>query len=391
MKKPERLKYIPPYLFARLDALKEDAISRGVDIIDLGVGDPDLPTPQFIIEALKNAADNPLNHRYPPYEGTREFKEAVADYYHKRYNVKLDPSREIIALIGSKEGLGHIFWGLTDPGEICLIPDPAYPVYAVNARLAGAEVHFLPLLEENGFLPDLKAIPRNIAEKARLLVINYPNNPTAGIANEAFFEELVRFAQRNEIILCHDNAYGDIYFDGVRTPSILQFTGSHDCAVEFGSLSKPYNMTGWRVGYAVGNHNILQALSTIKKNIDSGVPRAILEAGVIALRHGEAHIARMRELYSQRRNIVVEGLKKLGWDIKPPAGSFYIWARVTEGMTSESFTAKLLEKTGVLVSPGNGYGKFGEGYFRISLTSDEELLKEAMQRMKDNNIGLKEL
>lgn len=382
MEKATRIKKIPPYLFAEIDKKREAAIKRGVDVISLGIGDPDLPTPGYIIESLYRSVQNPANHQYPSYIGSLNFRKAVADWYRRRYNIELDPETEVMALIGSKEGIAHMFWAYIDPEDYALIPDPAYPVYKTGTIFAGGVPYIMPLRAENNFLPDLSAIGIEIAKKAKLMFLNYPNNPTAAVASLEFFQRVVDFAREHNILVCHDSAYIDITFDGYKAPSILQAQGAKDVCVEFGSLSKPFNMTGWRIGYAVGNKEALANLAVIKTNIDSGQFNSIQDAAIDALEGPEDQINRMIEVYKKRRDLVVDTLKNIGIDIEKPKGTFYIWAPVPRGYTSAQFAEMLLEQTGVIVSPGNAYGNYGEGYFRISLTISEARLIEALERMK---------
>lgn len=386
IKQAQRIAAIPPYLFAEIDKLKAQAKARGVDVIDLGIGDPDQPTPEHVIQALNEAAGDPANHRYPPYEGLQEFKQAVATWYNDRYGVKLDPETEVMALIGSKEGIAHICWAFVDPGDVTLVPDPAYPVYRTGTLLAGGVPCTLPLKPENNFLPDYSTVDSKTAKQAKLLFINYPNNPTAAVATPEFFAETVDFARRNNIIVCHDFAYCETTFDGYRAPSFLATPGAKEVGIEFNSLSKPYNMTGWRLGFVVGNKDVLAALSVIKTNVDSGVFNAVQYAGIKALTGPQDFIAHMNKMYAGRRDVIVNGLNSLGWNLRPTKGTFYVWAPVPEGYTSKSFAALLLEKAGVNVAPGNGYGEHGEGFFRIALTCSEQRLEEAVDRMKQQGI-----
>jgi LL-diaminopimelate aminotransferase len=386
IKPAQRIAAIPPYLFAEIDKLKARARARGVDVIDLGIGDPDQPTPCNVIEALKEAATDSATHRYPPYEGMVQFKQAVADWYRKRHQVELDPETEVMALIGSKEGIAHICWAFVDPGDVTLVPDPAYPVYNTGTLLAGGVPFTLPLKPETGFLPDYKSVDPETARRAKLLFINYPNNPTAAVATPEFFTRTVDFARRHNIVVCHDFAYCETTFDGYKAPSFLASPGAKDIGIEFNSLSKPYNMTGWRLGFAVGNKDVLAALSVIKTNIDSGVFNAVQYAGIEALSGPQDFITRMNHIYSGRRDVVIKGLNSLGWELEPTMGTFYVWAPVPEGYTSPSFATFLLETAGVNVAPGNGYGKHGQGYFRIALTCNEERLSEAVERMRKHGI-----
>ncbi len=386
MKTAKRMDLIPPYLFAELDKKKAEAISRGVDVINLGIGDPDLPTPEHIIRAMHKSVDNPETHNYPPYEGTKNFREAVAKYYASRFNVELNPDNEVLSLIGSKEGLAHIHLAYVDPGDYNLVPDPAYPVYKVTTNFAGGIPYIMPLLEENNFLPDLDKIPGDIADKSKLMFLNYPNNPTGGVATLEFFEKAVHFAKKHDILVCHDLAYSEMAYDGYKAPSFLEVPGSKDVCIEFNSLSKTYNMTGWRIGMAVGNAQAVGALGRLKNNIDSGVFKAVQYAGIEALLGPQEHVAKMNEIYKSRRDIITEGLNKLGWNLNPVKATFYIWAPVPKGYNSTEFSALLLEKAGIIVPPGVGYGDYGDGYFRIALTAPEERIRLAIKRLEDNNI-----
>jgi len=378
----ERLTKLPPYLFKELDRKRDEAISKGVDVIDLGVGDPDLPTPEPVVEEMKKAVQDPNNHRYPSYSGMIEFRKAVAKWYKDRFGVSLDPEHEVLSLIGSKEGIAHFPLAFVNPGDIVLVPSPAYPVYNIATIFAGGTSFFMPLLEKNLFLPDLSSIPRQIAEKAKIMFINYPNNPTSAIADRTFFKEVVRFAKRYEIIVCHDAAYTEISFDGYIPPSFLEVDGAKDVAIEFHSLSKTYNMTGWRIGFAVGNSELVSALGAIKSNVDSGVFQAIQVAAIRALQLDESWLKKTVEIYRKRRDLLVDALNNIGLKVKPPKATFYLWIKVPEGYDSEGFASKLLEEAGVVVTPGNGFGDPGEGYIRISLTQRDERLKEAVTRIK---------
>jgi LL-diaminopimelate aminotransferase len=389
MKKANRIMNVPPYLFAEVEKKRAEMASRGVKVIDLSIGDPDMPTPKRILRKFHRAVNDPKTHNYPPYEGTKEFREAVAKWYKKRFNVDLDPNREVLSLIGSKEGIAHVFLAFIDPGDIALIPDPGYPVYNVATILAGGTPYPVPLSRSNGFIPNLKAIDREIVKKAKLLFVNYPSNPTSAVAGKEFYAEAVDFCRKNNILLCSDLAYSEVAFDGYRPMSILEIPGAKDVAIEFHSLSKTYNMTGWRIGMAVGSSYAISALSIIKTNIDSGVFKAIQIAGIEALGGPQKEIDKMNKIYAQRRNILVDGLNTLGWKLDRPKASFYVWAPVPNGYTSASFVKHLLEKAGVLVVPGSGYGKNGEGYFRISITTDKANIREAISRMRKEGISFK--
>ncbi|NMB41244.1 MAG: LL-diaminopimelate aminotransferase [Firmicutes bacterium] len=380
----KRIRLLPRYLFAEIDKKVRIAQEKGVDVIKLGIGDPDSPTPDYIVKRMQKEVARSENHTYPPDEGLAEFKEAVAGYYRQRHGVKLDPQKEIVPLIGSKEGIAHISFCFTDPGDINLVPDPGYPVYGIGTLFAGGQVQLMPLLKEKNFLPDLGDIPEEKARRAKLLFLNYPNNPTGAIASRDFFAEVVSFAKKHDLLVCHDAAYNEIAFDDYRPVSFLEIPGGKDIAIEFGSLSKTFNMTGWRIGYAVGNSSAVEALYRFKTNIDSGLFKAIQYTGVEAFTNPqrEPFLQELRTLYRRRRDIVVKALREIGWTIEAPKAAFYVWAPVPEGYTSQDFVAFLLEKTGVVVTPGRGFGEHGEGYFRIALTVDEKRLQEAMDRIK---------
>lgn len=383
-----RIQELPPYLFAALDRAKEAVRAEGRDVIDLGVGDPDMPTPDPIIEVLKREGANPANHQYPSYEGMLSFREAVAEWYGKRFGVSLDPASEVVSLIGSKEGIAHLPMAFVDPGDVALYTEPGYPVYPVSIAFAGGTPVALPLRAENGFLPDLDAIPEDTARQAKILFLNYPNNPTAATTDEAFFERLVAFARRYEILVCHDAAYTEIAFDGYRPPSFLQLPGAKEVGLEFHSLSKSFNMTGWRVGFCVGNAEAVGALGKVKTNIDSGLFEAIQHAGVEAmLRHPEVP-EQLSRVYEARRDLVVEALRASGLDPFVPKATFYLWCPVPGGTDSRAFASKVLQEAAVVVTPGVGFGASGEGYFRISLTQGEARLEEAVQRIRSVGRGL---
>jgi len=389
MRIAQRIEKVPPYLFAEIDKKKEAAIAKGVDIINLGIGDPDKPTPAHIIAQLKESASNPKTHDYPPYEGTKEFRTAVASWYLKRFGVKLDPTKEVISLIGSKEGIAHVFLAFVDPGDITLIPDPAYPVYKTGTLFANGEPYYMPLLEENGYLPDLDKIDENIAKKAKLIFLNYPNNPTGAVADIGYFKEVVDFAKKYDLLICHDFAYSELAYDGYKAPSFLEVEAAKDICLEFHSLSKTYNMTGWRIGFAVGGSEAIAALSIIKTNVDSGIFKAIQEAGITALTGPQEHIPQLIEMYTARRNAVVDGFNELGWNIKFPKATFYVWIPAPVNISSIDFANQILEKTGIIVTPGVGYGQYGEGYVRVALTVDVPRIKEAINRLKQAGISYK--
>ena len=377
-----RIKTLPPYLFAAIDKMKQAAIARGVDIINLGIGDPDLPTPAPIIDSLAQAAKNPRHHQYPSYEGMLSFRTAVADWYQRRFGVKLDPANEVLTLIGSKEGIGHIHLAFVDPGDLVLVPSPGYPVYPVGTSFCGGVSHLMPLTKANGFLPDLAAIPKDAARKAKLMWLNSPNNPTSVVMTKEYFKRVVAFAQEHQIIICHDAAYSEIYYDGRRPPSFMEVDGAKDVGVEFHSLSKTYNMTGWRLGFAVGNSAVLSGLGKVKSNLDSGVFEAVQAAGITALGLPETVTDDIRRTYQDRRDTLIPGLKKLGLDLEAPPAAFYVWVAVPKGYTSASFTAHLLEKAGIVTTPGNGFGAPGEGYIRMTVCTSKERLAEAIDRMQ---------
>jgi len=378
----DRLKRLPPYLFAEIDRKKREVLARGVDVIDLGIGDPDLPTPPHIIQALQRAAEDPENHRYPSYEGMPAFRQAVADWYAKRFNVRLDPEQEVLTLVGSKEGTAHMPLAFVNPGEVVLVPDPGYPVYAAGTWFAGGEVHWMALRRDNGFLPDLEAIPAETARRAKLMYLNYPNNPTAAVATREFFARVVSFARSHGILVCHDLMYSELKFDGYEPPSFLEIEGAREVAVEFHSLSKTYSMTGWRLGFCVGNGAALAGLGKVKTNVDSGVFQAVQYAGIAALTGPQELPEQYRRTYQKRRDVAVGGLKALGWDVDVPKGTFFVWAPVPGGLDSRSFATRLLEEVGVVVTPGVGFGPSGEGFYRIALTVAEARLAEAMARLK---------
>ncbi len=377
----ERLNRIGAYLFADLDRKREALAAKGVDVISLGIGDPDLPTPDHIIEALVRAARDPRSHRYPPYGGIAGFREAVAEWYRRRFDVRLDPQTEVLALIGSKEGLAHLPWALLNPGEAALVPDPGYPVYRSATILAEGDPIAFPLAAEHGFLPDLAAIPAASVRRARIMFLNYPNNPTAGVTDLAFFEEVVRFAQQHDLVVAHDNSYSEIAYDGYRPPSFLQAHGAKEVGVEFHSLSKTFCMTGWRIGFAVGNAAVIKALGTIKTNIDSGVFRAVQEAGIAGLLGPEEPLRERLEVYRRRRDRVIAGLTALGWPAPRPRATFYVWMAAPDGGSGADFAADVLERTGVVITPGAGYGTQGERYVRLSLTTPDARLDEALDRL----------
>lgn len=378
----QRLKSLPPYLFAEIDRIKKEAIARGRDIIDLGVGDPDTPTPMHIIESLYKSAQDPANHRYALNYGIPQLRREIADWYKMRFFVELDPDTEVLPLIGSKEGIAHIPLAFINPGDEALIPDPCYPPYKSGTIFAGGICHIMPLLENNDFLPDLEKIDRQVARRAKIMFINYPNNPTTAIANEGFFRRVVDFAKEFNIIVCHDAAYSEIYFDGYKPMSFLQIDGAKEVGVEFHSLSKTYNMTGWRIGFATGNKEIIKALAEVKANIDSGIFQALQFAGIVALKTDESHINELNQMYKIRRDVLVDSLNAIGWKVPKPKATFYVWMPVPPGYTSIELSRMLLERCDIVTTPGVGFGPNGEGYLRMALTVPEERLKEAVDRIK---------
>ena len=381
MRSAKRIEKLPPYLFAELDRKIAAARAKGVDVISFAVGDPDLPTPPHIVEALVEGARDPATHRYPAYTGMPEFRRSIAAFYERRFGVTLDPDEQIQPLVGSKEGIFHLPVAFIDPGDVALIPDPGYPVYETGTILAGGEPVLLPLLEENGFTPDLGSIDASLAERARVLWLNYPSNPTAACVGPSFFDEAVAFCRANDILLAHDAAYTEITYDGYVAPSVLQADGALDVAIEFGSLSKTYNMTGWRIGWVAGSAVAIEALKRLKTNIDSGIFDAVQRAGIAALDGPQDALDETIATYTRRRDLLCDGLKDLGIVVDPPRGSIYIWAPVPDGFTSESFAAHLLDAAGLVVAAGNGYGPTGEGFVRFSLTLADERLEEGVERL----------
>jgi LL-diaminopimelate aminotransferase len=381
----EKLKKLPPYLFIEIDRKKKEAIDRGIDIISLGVGDPDMPTPVHIIKSMQDAIAKPSNHQYPFGTGLFSYRKAVADWYKNRFNVDLS-SNEICALIGSKEGIGHIHLGFINPGDVVLIPDPGYPVYNTGTIFTDGIPYFMPLLEKNNFLPDLNSIHQDVVKKAKLIFINYPNNPTAAVAPKEFYIELIEFAKKNNIIVAADAAYSEIYYDENDKPlSFLEFPGAKEVGVEFHSLSKTYNMTGWRIGWVCGNKDIVAGIAKVKDNYDSGVFQAIQEAAITALSSSQKCVEDARKIYKERRGVLVEGLKKIGWEVSLPKASFYVWAKVPKGYTSSQVVSKLLDDASIVCIPGNGMGKSGEGYVRFALTVGVPRIKEALERISKIN------
>jgi LL-diaminopimelate aminotransferase len=380
--KAERLKQLPPYLFKEIDRLKAELTAKGVDVINLGVGDPDLPTPGFIIEKLQKAAEDPANHQYPSYSGMDDFRVSAAGWCKRRFGVELDPLNEVVTLIGSKEGIAHFPLAFINPGDVALVPTPAYPVYHVGTLFAGGESYFMPLVRENRFLPDLDAIPSDIARRAKVLFINYPNNPTGATAERGFYEEVVEFAREYNLIVCHDAAYTEMGFDGYRPMSFLEIPGAKEVGIELHSLSKTYNMTGWRLGFAVGNAQILEGLGQVKSNVDSGAFNAVQWAGIAALDSDQSSVAEMQRIYQERRDILIAGLRKAGLEPEVPKATFYVWCSTPAGYSSTQFTSLLLKEAGIVTTPGSGFGAPGEGYVRLALTVAKERIAEAVERIQ---------
>jgi LL-diaminopimelate aminotransferase len=376
-----RVRDLPPYLFAELDRRVAAKRAEGMDVISLGVGDPDLPTPRHVVEALQEAAEDPTTHQYPSYYGLPAFRVAIADWYERRFGVQLDPETEVLPLLGSKEGIAHLCFAFIDPGDVALVPDPGYPVYALGTTLAGGAAVSMPLSAGRRFLPDFGTLDPPAAAKA--LWLNYPSNPTGAVADREFFDQAVELAHRHDLLLCHDAAYSEITFDGYVAPSVLESPRAKDVAVEFGSLSKTFNMTGWRVGYAVGNAEAIGALATLKTNLDSGIFNAIQRAAVAALTGPLEHVEEMRAVYQKRRDLVVTAFGEIGLDVEPPLGSIYVWVPTPGGRKSVEFASELLDESGVVVAPGTGYGSAGEGFVRVSLTVSDARLQEAMDRIRE--------
>lgn len=382
----ERLSALPPYVFARLDELKARAREQGLDLIDLGMGNPDGSAPAPVIEAAMQALQNPRNHGYPPFEGTASFRKAIANWYRRRYSVDLDPDSEALPLLGSKEGLTHLALAYLNPGDVVLVPSPAYPAHFRGPLIAGATVHSLILKPENDWLIDLSAIPDHIARQAKILYFNYPSNPTAATAPREFFEEIVAFARKYEILLVHDLCYAELAFDGYQPTSLLEIPGAKDIGVEFHTLSKTYNMAGWRVGFVVGNRHVIQGLRTLKTNLDYGIFAALQTAAETALQLPDVYVHEVQARYRRRRDFLIEGLGKLGWTIPKSKATMYLWVPCPVGMGSTDFALDVLQQTGVVVTPGNAFGVAGEGYVRISLIAECDRLQEALNRFKQAGI-----
>ena len=382
MKFSDRLGKLAPYPFVEISRIIAEKKAAGVDIVTFGIGDPDIPTPQPIIDKLLEASQDPPNHRYPETDGLPEVRRAIAHWYDQRFGVQLDPDKEVLPLIGAKEGIGHAAFCFLDPGDIALIPDPAYPVYGVGTMFAGAESHIMPLYERNGWLPELDAIPGPVADAAKLMWLNYPNNPTSAVATHEDLAAAVAYCREKDIALLHDAAYSEVGYDGYRATSCMQVDGAKDVSLEFHSLSKTYNMTGWRFGMAVGNADMIRALFQIKANLDSGIPQAIQQMAIEALTGPQDCVDSNVEIYQRRRDRVIKALTTLGLTVDVPRASLYIWARVPEGFTSAELAARLLEETDIVVTPGSSYGQYGEGYIRLSLTTPDEQVEKGCQRLE---------
>ncbi len=380
----ERIKRLPKYLFVEIDAKKQEMIKKGEDIIDMGIGDPDMPTPLPVIDEMKKSVEDPLNHKYPSNKGLKVFRESIAKWFKKRFSVNLDVDNEILPLLGSKEGIAHIpFAFISSKDDIVLVPDPGYPVYNSATIIAGGQPYKMPLLKKNGFVPDFSAIPEGVLKRARIMHLNYPNNPTSAIVDKSFFKEVIELAKKYNIIICHDAAYTEISYGDYRAPSFLEVDGAKEVGIEFHSFSKTYNMTGWRIAFAVGNKDIINGLAKVKSNMDSGIFQAVQYAGIAALNMDDDFIKERNKIYEERKNTLVEGLKNIGFDVFEPKATFYVWFSVPRGFTSQSFAMKVLEEAKVIITPGNGFGESGEGYVRAALTVDSSRIKEAIERIKN--------
>ena len=378
----KRLDAVPPYLFVEISRKIAAKKAQGINVNSFGIGDPDIPTPSVVIEELRSTSLDSVNHRYPETDGLPEFRSAVSGWYKRRFNVDLDSDKEIIPLIGAKEGIGHAAFCFINPGDVALVPDPGYPVYSVGTWFAGGECHWMPLKEENGWLPDLGSIPGDILKRAKVMWLNYPNNPTGAVVDEGYFKEVIAFAKQHDIVVLHDACYTEVAYDGYKPISFLQIPGAMDVGVEFHSLSKSYNMTGWRVGVAAGNKDMIDALMIVKSNLDSGIPNAVQYMGIEALKSTDQEIRNRNDIYQSRRDKVVTALKKIGLDVEPPKASLYVWAKIPSGYKSAEFAELILEETNVVVTAGNGYGPSGEGYIRLSLTIGEDDLDEGIKRLQ---------
>lgn len=388
MKQARRLDNAPPYLFVEIERKIREAREKGVDVINLAIGDPDMPTPGFIVEKMVEAVRNPVYHQYPEYDGCEEYREAIAAYYKRRFGVVLDPETEILALLGSKEGIAHIFGALVNDGDFTLVPDPQYPVYKLATSITGGIAYPMPLLPENGFLPDFSVIPEEVLKRTKILFINYPNNPTGTVAGLDFYGRVAGLGRKYDILVCNDNAYSEFTYDGITAPSLLQAEGAMETCMEFHTLSKSYNMTGWRIGYAVGNRDAISKLKKMKHNIDSGAFTAVQIAAVEALEKGDSFTKEMVGVYDRRRRAAFGFLDDMGWDYVRTMGAFYVWVKLPPELKSLAFSDLLLERCGVVVAPGSGYGDYGEGYIRLSLTVPDERLDEAFVRIRAAKLSL---
>ncbi len=382
MRTADRIANLPPYLFAEIDKKRAAKAAQGIDVISLGIGDPDTPTPDNIVEAAAKAVRDPANHQYPSYFGAQRYREACSEWMRRRFGVEVDPNDEVLALIGSKEGIAHVFLAFVDPGDYTLVPGAGYPVYHTGGILAGGLTHWMPMTEENGFLADFESVPADILSRAKMMFISYPNNPTGAIASEEYFDRAIAFAKTNDLLLIHDNAYSEIGYDGYRAPSLLERPGAKEVAIELLSCSKAYNMTGWRVAFAAGNAQAIKALGTVKSNIDSGVFTAVQDAAIEAMLGPQDSIAELCALYQRRRDLVMGALPKIGLSAQTPKATIYVWAKVPEGYDSAGFAGKLLDDANVIVAAGSSYGPSGEGYVRISLTTPDDRLEEAIARIE---------
>jgi LL-diaminopimelate aminotransferase len=382
MKLAKRVEALPPYLFAEISKKIAARRAEGHDIVTFGIGDPDLPTPKHILDELHRAADDPANHRYPESEGLPELRQSISDWYQRRFEVRFDPQKETLPLIGSKEGIAHIALCFIDPGDIALVPDPGYPVYETGTMFAGGETYRLPCTREGGWKPDLDAIPEDVARSAKVLWLNYPNNPTGAVADLGFFERAVAWAKKYEVAILHDNPYCDVAYDGYKPVSIFQVPGARDVAVEFNSWSKIYNMTGWRIGMIVGNAEMVDALMRVKSNIDSGIPQAVQRMAITAVYGPQDCIDDHNRVYQRRRDRIVEVLRKIGLEVDLPKASLYVWAKLPAGVTSADYAARLIEDCSVVVTPGRGYGVQGEGYIRLSVTTPDDRMEEGLKRLE---------
>ena len=385
----KRLDTVPPYLFVEISRKIAAKKAEGIEVISSGIGDPDIPTPTKVVDELRRTSLDVPNHRYPETDGLPEFRKAVADWYKSRFDIAVDSNKEVLPLIGAKEGIGHASLCFINPGDIALVPDPGYPVYSVGTWFAGGECHWMPLIEENGWLPDLSSIPADVAKRAKVMWLNYPNNPTGAVADVGYFKEVIEFAKAHDIAVMHDACYTEVAYDGYKPLSFLEISGAMEVGLEFHSLSKSYNMTGWRVGMAVGNADMIEALMVVKSNLDSGIPNAVQYMGIEAMNITDEEIDQRNAVYQSRRDRVVQTLNKIGLEVEPPKASLYVWVRVPNGYTSAEFAELLLEERDVVVTAGNGYGPSGEGYVRLSLTISESDLNEGLRRIEGWEIPLK--